>query len=109
MSQKSVKVTISRFDPSVDVEQQYQTYDVPITEGLSVLEVLDYIYENLDGTLAYYDHAACEQGVCRRCTVLVNGKASLMCQTRVDGDITLEPLPNFEVVRDLVYERRRSE
>lgn len=106
MSQKNVRVTISRFDPGVDGEPHYQTYEVPLVEGMSVLEALDYIYENLDGSLAYYTHAACRQGICRRCTLRINGKPSLMCQTPVEGDVLVEPPPKFEVVRDLVYRRR---
>lgn len=105
MTEKNVRVTVARFDPSVDEKQYYQTYEVPIIKGMSVLDVLDYIYENLDGSLAYYAHAACQQGICRRCTLVINGKPSLMCQTLVEGNITLEPPSKFEVVRDLVYKK----
>lgn len=100
-----VRVTVSRFDPSVDEEPYFQTFEVPLTRGMSVLEVLDYIYENLDGSLAYYDHAACQQGICRRCTLSINGKVELMCQSLVEGDLTLAPPGKFSVVRDLVYKR----
>jgi succinate dehydrogenase/fumarate reductase-like Fe-S protein len=106
MSHKNIEVTVLRFDPAVDREPYPQTYQVPLTEGMSVLEVLDYIYRNVDGSLAYYDHAACQHGICRRCTVVINGRPSLMCQTLVEGDITVEPPPRLEVVRDLVYRRR---
>ena len=100
-----VRVTVSRFDPSVDEGPYLQTFEVPVIRGMSVLEVLDYIYENLDGSLAYYDHAACQQGICRRCTLSINGKVELMCQTLVEDDLTLEPPGKFTVVRDLVYKR----
>ncbi len=106
MAQKNIKVKVFRFDPTTDKEPRYQTYEVPLTEGMSVLDVLDYIYENLDSSLAYYDHAACRHGLCGGCTLLVNGKASLVCQTPVSGDITIEPPSKFEVVRDLVYKRK---
>lgn len=103
MVQQCVNVTVSRCDPSVDGRTYFQTYEVPLTRGMSVLNVLDYVYEYLDGTLAYYAHAACQQGICRKCTLTVNGKPSLVCQTMVDGDISVEPPGKFEVVRDLVY------
>ena len=103
---KNVQVTVSRFDPSVDEKPYDQSYEVPVIAGMSVLDVLDYIYENLDGSLAYYTHAACQQGICRRCTLVINGKPSLMCQTLVEGDLTLGPPPKFEVIRDLVYNKR---
>jgi succinate dehydrogenase/fumarate reductase-like Fe-S protein len=108
MTEKTVNVTISRFDPSVDPRPYSQTYTVPIVEGMAVLQVLDYIYDNLDSTLSYHDHGACAQGICKQCTMLINQKPSLMCQTMVKGDIFLEPIPKFKVVKDLVYEKGRK-
>jgi succinate dehydrogenase/fumarate reductase-like Fe-S protein len=103
MTQKMIYVTVARYDPDVDEAPHDQTYQVPINEFTCVLDILDHIYENLDSTLAYYDHAACQHSICRRCVVLVNGETSLMCQTLVDSDIRLDPPAKFEVVRDLVY------
>lgn len=108
MDGKVVKVKVFRFDPSVDREPRYEVYDVPVDGETSVLDVLDYIYDNIDHTLAYYSHTACKRGVCGRCMLMVNGRASLACQTMVSGDVTIEPPPKFKVIRDLVYitERR---
>jgi succinate dehydrogenase/fumarate reductase-like Fe-S protein len=103
MSQKNIKVKVFRFDPTVEKEPHDQTYEVPLTEGMNVLDVLDYIYEKIDSSLAYHDHAACRHGICAGCTLVVNGKTSLACQTPVSGDITLGPPPKLEVVKDLVY------
>jgi fumarate reductase iron-sulfur subunit len=105
MPTQNVNITISRFDPSVDPEPYYQTFEVPVAEGTAVLQVLDYIYEHLDNTLSYHDHGACAQGICKQCTILINGKPSLMCQNMVMGDTRLEPLQKFKVVKDLVYQR----
>lgn len=106
MSWKRVKVTVFRFDPRTDREPHYRTYEVPLADGMTVLDVLDYIYENIDPSLAYYSHAACRYGVCGGCTLLVNGRSCLACQTPVTGDITVEPAVKSKVVRDLVYEVR---
>lgn len=108
MHQKIIRVKVFRFDPSIDEKPHYKTYRVPLTRGMSVLDVLDYIYENFDGSLAYYDHAACRHGICGGCSVVVNGKPSLACQTVVLDDITVEPIPKFQVVKDLVYIKRRN-
>ena len=105
MPQKNIKVKVLRFDPALEERPHYQTYEVPLTEGMTVLDVLDYIYENIDCSLAYFDHAACRHGMCGGCTLLINGKPSLACQTPVYEDIVIEPLSNFEIVRDLVYLR----
>jgi hypothetical protein len=103
VNKKTIKAKILRFNPAVDKKPYYQIYDVPIESEMSVMDVLDYIYHNIDSTLAYYSHTACRHGVCGRCTLIINGRASLACQTIVHEDIIIEPLPNFKVIRDLVY------
>jgi succinate dehydrogenase/fumarate reductase iron-sulfur protein len=103
MSKKAIKVRILRFTPRVDRTPHYQTYEVPMVPGMSALNILDYIYNNLDSTLAYYSHATCHRGICGRCTLLINSKASLACQTEISEDVTIMPLPKFKVIRDLVY------
>ncbi|MCK4512179.1 succinate dehydrogenase [bacterium] len=105
VSDKTVEITVYRYDPSVDDQGRHQVFAVPLTEGMSVMDALDYIYDNLDGSLAYYDHAACNQGICHCCLAQIDGKASLMCQTLVRGDVTIDPLPKFEIVKDLVTKR----
>jgi len=69
---------------------------------MSVMDALDHIYQNLDGTLAYYDHAGCSLGICGRCTGKINGKPGLFCQTPVQGGVTLDPVKEDRVLRDLV-------
>lgn len=108
MAGKTVNVTVFRFDPLADSEPRYQEYAVPCVDGMSAMNALDYIYENLDGTLAYYDHAGCEQGICARCTGKVNGKAGLFCQVPVEGDIRIEPVSAANVVKDLVVARKKK-
>ena len=105
MSQKMVHVKVFRFDPSVDKGPHYRNYEVPLVEGMSAMNALDYIYQNMDGSLAYYDHAGCCLGICARCTGRINGKPGLLCQTTIQGDITLEPVQANEVIRDLVVRR----
>ena len=105
MTDETIRVKVFRFDPSADPEPYYKTFEVPFEDGMSAMDALDYIYQNLDGTLAYYDHAGCSLGICGRCTGKINGKPGLVCQTRVSGDITLEPLNKEKVIKDLVIER----
>ena len=97
-----ISVRCSRFDPSRDVEPRFQEYVVPLVFGMSVMNVLDYIYENLDASIAYYSN--CHRGICGRCAMLVNGEQRLACAELVTGDLMLEPLPGRAVVRDLVVE-----
>ena len=105
MPGKTVTIKVFRFDPSVDKEPYFRDYEVPLSAGMSALDTLDYIYENLDGTLAYYDHAGCTLGICTRCNGRINGKTGLFCRTVVNGSVTLEPALKRKVIKDLVYKR----
>ncbi len=102
MASANIKVRVFRFDPSVDKQPRYEDYQVPFQAGMSAMDALDYIYQNLDSTLAYYDHAGCALGICGRCTGRINGKPGLLCQTIIAGDVTLEPLSPAAALKDLV-------
>lgn len=82
-----------------------QTYEVPAFHTtVKVMDVLDYIYENLDHTLSYYKHSTCNQGICGRCALKVNGSHKLACVAQVTQDtdyLLLEPVQG-EVVKDLI-------
>ena len=108
MVEKRITARVFRLDPSVDEEPRYQEYQVPFEEGMSAMDVLDYIYQHLDGTLAYYDHAGCALGICARCNCKVNGKAALFCQVPVSGDLTIDPISPSRVLKDLVCETKRE-
>jgi fumarate reductase iron-sulfur subunit len=103
MTKKKIRVTVSRFDSDVETEPHQQIYEVPLTDGMSVLDVLDYIFENIDSSLAYYSHAACRHGLCGKCILVVNGISSIACQTPVTEDIVIQTPSKFKVIRDLVY------
>ena len=109
MQVKSIKTKVFRFNPRHDQEPFFQEYDVPWEPGMTAMDVLDYIYQNIDGTLAYYDHAACKLGICARCTGRVNGKPGLLCQIEASNDTVIEPVSNKPIVRDLVFERATAE
>ncbi len=102
MSTKMITAKVFRYNPSVDQEPYYQSYQVPLDPGMTAMDILDHIYEKLDGTLAYYDHAACALGICAKCLGKVNGKGGLLCQILVDGDVVLDPVNQDRVIKDLV-------
>ena len=80
----------------------YQEYSIPFEAGRSVFGTLQYIYEQLDPTLAFA--GSCRIGLCASCMVKVNGKTSRACTTIVNGDILVEPYRITCVVRDLVVD-----
>jgi succinate dehydrogenase/fumarate reductase iron-sulfur protein len=102
--EKTIKVTVERFDPDVDQSPHYQTYEVPLVPRMTILDTLDYIYEKVDPSLAYHSHTACHRRICARCNVRIDDRAGLSCHTEVTGDVTIRPLPKHKVIRDLVVE-----
>ena len=90
-------------------EGRYQRFDVPRGASQTVLDVVTHIQRFLDPTLAY--RFACRVGMCGSCAMTVNGKPRWTCRTHVDkvargGELTLGPLANMPVVRDLVADMR---
>lgn len=96
------KVKVHRFDPDVDKEPKYQTYTVPYEMGLSVLNVLQHIFDNIDPSLSFY--YSCRIGKCNGCLVMLNGKPTRACTTPTQPQMTIEPLKGFEVIKDLVVD-----
>ena len=88
---------------------RYQDFDVPRLESQTVLDVVTHIQRHLDPTLAYrFD---CRVGMCGSCAMTVNGTPRWTCRTHVDkvakGEtLTISPLANLPVVRDLVADVR---
>ena len=83
----------------------YETFRVPRRENQTVLDVVTWIQRELDPTLTY--RFACRVGVCGSCAMTVNGRPRWTCRTHVskvisDGKLTIEPLENLPVIKDLV-------
>jgi fumarate reductase (CoM/CoB) subunit B len=108
MAVRTIDMKIFRYDPKKADSSRYDEYKVPYSEGMTVLDALDYVYENLDPTLAY--RKSCRQGSCGSCAVLVNAKPCAACRTLVkEGkDLTVSPLLHFDVVKDLVTDISRG-
>src|SRR6266545_4075927 len=102
----NITLEILRYRPEEEAEPIYQRYEVPFRKDWVILDALNYIKDNLDGTLSY--RWSCRMGVCGSCGMMVNGTPVLTCATFMEkflpGPIRVEPLANFPVVRDLVIE-----
>jgi len=85
-------------------EGQYVTYQVPVEEGMVVLDAIHHIQENDAPDLACRWN--CKAAKCGSCSAEVNGKPSLMCKTRMDAlpldePVVVAPLKAFPVIKDL--------
>ncbi|NIN53246.1 MAG: hypothetical protein GTN80_08710 [Nitrososphaeria archaeon] len=102
MDVKEAVVRIFRFDPWVDDEPRYETFKIPYREGDRILDVLLYIQENIDPTLAF--RHSCKIKACITCYLKLDGKVRLACQERAREEMTLEPWDKYRVIRDLVVD-----
>ncbi|MBI4714464.1 MAG: succinate dehydrogenase/fumarate reductase iron-sulfur subunit [Nitrospirae bacterium] len=101
-----IQLTVSRYNPDKNGDYKTQTFSVPYHDDWSVLDALNYIKSDLDGSLSF--RWSCRMAVCGSCGMMVNGTPRLTCSTYLNefypGSITIEPLANFPVVRDLVVD-----
>jgi succinate dehydrogenase / fumarate reductase iron-sulfur subunit len=115
-SVRAIEFHVIRYNPESDQAPFIKTYEVPVREGMTVLEGLHYIKENLDASLAW--RSSCRMGVCGSCGMLLNGRPGLACNTQIlhiaTKHLSIGPLPNFHIIRDLVpdltplFEKHRS-
>ena len=102
MTVKKVTATVFRYDPSQGAEPRYETYEVPYAEDMRILDVLHAIQERHDSSLAF--RYSCRRRRCGMCAVMVNGRPVLACFEGAEREMTIDPLPNLPIVRDLVVE-----
>jgi succinate dehydrogenase/fumarate reductase iron-sulfur protein len=93
---------IQRFQPETMNAPILQEYQIPLGQGFTVLDGLNYIYENLDSSLAF--RASCLAGLCMVCLIQINGRIQCPCKTLMAKEMKLAPLPNKKVIRDLVVD-----
>jgi len=95
---------IRRFDPSVDGAPHWDDFALPYSTGMTVLDGLKLIKESRSASLAW--RSSCRMGVCGSCGMFINGRPRLACNTQIaelgTALVTVAPLPNFHIVRDLV-------
>lgn len=84
----------------------FQAFEVPRRASQTVLDVVVWIQQHADPSLAY--RYACRVGMCGSCAMMVNGKPRWTCRTRVQtvgGDqLEIAPLRNLPVIRDLAVD-----
>src|ERR1700687_836139 len=103
-STRTIDIECLRFNPETDAAPRYQTYQVPFTDDMSVLQGLQHIKDELDGTLSF--RWSCRMAICGSCGMMVSGKPKLSCQTflrdLLPGPVRIEALAHFPIERDLV-------
>ena len=98
---------VRRFNPGEPGAQpRFQEYSIDVHPDSTILDALIQVREEVDGTLAL--RCSCRASICGSCGMRVNGRARLVCKTRVEHlapngeQLTIEPMGNQKVVKDLV-------
>jgi fumarate reductase (CoM/CoB) subunit B len=97
-----VVAKIFRFDPA-EGTPRFDRFEVPYQKWMRVLDVLNFVNENLASDVAY--RWFCGSKMCGTCAVRMNGREVLACWEAVEPSMTIEPLRNLPMVRDLVVDR----
>ena len=103
---ETMKLEIFRYHPEKENEPTFQTYEVPFLEDWVILDAINYIKDEIDGTLSY--RWSCQMGVCGSCGMMINGVPKLSCAVFLKDyypdKIRVEPLTGFPVERDLIFQ-----
>src|SRR5215813_11111684 len=78
-------------------------FRIPYCKWMRVLDALNWVAENQAPDLAY--RWFCGSKMCGTCAVRMNGREVLACWEAVEPRMTIEPLRNLPVIRDLVVDR----
>lgn len=83
---------------------KFESFQVPSLESQTILDVVVWIQQKIDPSLAY--RYACRVGMCGSCGMMVNGQPRWTCRTHVqkvarDNRIEIAPLRNLPVIKDL--------
>ncbi len=99
-----------------NTQARIQTYTLDVEPGNTILDCLNRIKWEQDGTLAFRKN--CRNTICGSCTMGINGRSALACKENVGSElarlqqyrsdvvpeITIAPMGNMPVIKDLVVD-----
>jgi succinate dehydrogenase / fumarate reductase, iron-sulfur subunit len=101
-----VKIKIFRYNPEKDKKPHYDSYKLQAEPTDRVLDLLEYIKGNFDGSLSF--RRSCAHGICGSDAVRINGRNRLACKVLVKDvgskKITVEPILGLRVIKDLIVD-----
>jgi succinate dehydrogenase / fumarate reductase iron-sulfur subunit len=102
---RTVTVKIRRFNPEVDAEPHWQSFEVAALPTDRVLNLLINIKGYQDGTLTF--RRSCAHGVCGSDAMRINGVNRLACKVLVKDmpdEIMIEPIKGLPLIKDLIVD-----
>jgi|SRR5579872_150936 len=105
-----VHFKLYRYDEAKkDEAPHYQDVEIDVPDHSTVLDALHQIKDEVDGTLSF--RRSCRSAICGSCAMNINGTVGLACRTQCSSameeggggtTIRVSPMPNFDVMKDLV-------
>ena len=103
---RTIIVEVLRYQPDKAAAPYLEKFEVPFTDDMSVLQGLQYIKDNFDGSLTF--RWSCRMAICGSCGVMIDGVPSLGCKTFMRDyypkGFRVEALAHFPIERDLVVD-----
>jgi fumarate reductase iron-sulfur subunit len=94
---------ILRYNPQDrDSAPRMQSFELEEADSMTLFIALNEIREKQDPSLQF--DFVCRAGICGSCGMMINGRPGLACRTltaQLGPEITLAPLPVFELIGDL--------
>jgi succinate dehydrogenase / fumarate reductase iron-sulfur subunit len=111
LTSQKVTFKVFRFNEETDYLPYYNTYTLDVTHEEVVLDILNRIKWDHDGSLSY--RRSCRHGICGICSIKVNGKGILACKSRLfelielfGNELVIEPLSTKRAIKDLIIDKK---
>ena len=100
---RTLAISVVRYNPQEPGSvPRVQTYALEEADGMTLFIALNEIREKQDASLQF--DFVCRAGICGSCAMVINGRPGLACRAltkNLPADISLAPLPVFELIADL--------
>src|SRR5215468_153732 len=100
---RKLVIRILRYNPQDPASAPHlQAYEIDEADGMTLFIALNEIREKQDASLQF--DFVCRAGICGSCAMVINRRPTIACRTltkNLPADITLAPLPFFELIADL--------
>jgi succinate dehydrogenase / fumarate reductase iron-sulfur subunit len=101
---------IRRYTPESGLAPYWQEFQIDLDGHRSVLDGILQAKDRQDGSIGI--RCSCRAAICGSCGVRINGRPNLAChmhldkafENAVDGIITVEPMGNMPVLKDLIVD-----
>jgi fumarate reductase iron-sulfur subunit len=103
---RTIRLDITRYEPAEGAEPRLQSFDIPFSDDMSVLQGLQHVKDEIDGSLTF--RWSCRMAICGSCGMMIAGVPRLACRTFLrdlyPGPVRVEAMAHFPIERDLVVD-----